>query len=385
MKIRGRTFSGTSGVWFRRKKRTPPLPAALLSATSSAPWSLSSLSTNNNNNNGHPVSSQTPIKKGETQSVSTCSQKFSVDWDDVRCRPIYEGRSSQNEDTENMDSLESELDELYQKDNSSMVSSSSSTSQENCGKQNMLVNTRVSWLPHKRKRKDNVSRRGKRKFGSTHTAAALVDITPPLTKRLVARHQETAEDHVHSSSTYAVPTSLLRRPRKGTTATCTPAVEFPETNLDFDENECKAIIDTNFSTSTGPAPKTPHQPTSKTSLSMARRFFEQLDSNHPLQMDHSDTAVKALISTSLSTSPARETGRTRRSPRVSREQVCRKEYRHYCEACLVADVKPLTLRIFLSERSTFFDRSRHAYTGDDQNDEHGLPGERLLYDGLFDD
>jgi len=371
MKIRDRTFSGASGVWFRRKKTTLR-PSAPLPATSPGPWPSSSLNANNNNKKkkGRPVSSQTPVKRGKKQSESMCSQKCLVDWDDVRCRPVYEGRSSQNEDPENMDSLESDLDELDRKDNSSMVSSSSSTSQESYGKQNKLVKTRVSWLSHKRKKPDIVSQRGKRKFGSTRTTA-LVDITPPLTKKLEHKQKETAEeDHVHSSLASAAPTSLLRRSQKGTTATYTPAADFPETNLDFQENECEATIDTNCSSSDS---KTPHQPTSKTSLSLARRFFQRLDSNHPLQMGRSDTAFKAFISNSLSTSPARETGRTQRSPLVSREQVCGKEYQTYCEACLVAGVKPLTLRTFLAQRSTFFDLSWRAYTGDGGNDEHGLP------------
>jgi len=79
------------------------------------------------------------------------------------------------------------------------------------------------------------------------------------------------------------------------------------------------------------------RPSSQTSLSAVRTFFQQLDSNHQLNLETCDSEKKTVD------------GRTRRALTLKNPLIS-KEYRQYQRACRETDVEPLPLEGFLERR-----------------------------------
>lgn len=163
--------------------------------------------------------------------------------------------------------------------------------------------------------------------------------------------------------------SILKRPKgdghqpvsAAVTSTTTTAASSGGDLTDF---EFHGDDDEEGSENRHPA-KTPaavvHQPSALTSLSVARKFFEKLDSD-----DQHQLAVDDRLTPQMSAGGGRATrnGRTFRVLDLSNPVVA-DEYRQYAHACAAADVEPLKLESFLHQRRLF-----HA---------------DAVYDGILDD
>lgn len=222
-----------------------------------------------------------------------------IEWDHERCRPVYEDTSTQDE--------ESPVDES-----------------EDDNEQPVTASPNLAWLNNTRK---------KGSFATKKRTYVLSPMPPSMIKRPRVSHSPTA----------AAPVALLDAPAQTPLPTQDsppiisqpqPAVSAsPKDDLDFDpaahEQQQQAT------------PKPAAAPTSTTSLSAARRFFHQLDTNHPLQLDSTKEE-----------SPHWLPGRSSRAVMVHDHDV-RAAYQAHVENCEANDLAYLTLESFVEQRAHF--------------------------------
>jgi len=117
--------------------------------------------------------------------------------------------------------------------------------------------------------------------------------------------------------------------------------------------------------------RTKSNPSALTSLSVARTFFEALDSENPLAVMESSSPADSTVGDKLNGNG----GRSRRILSASNNPLIGREYRQYQRSCDECGVDPLDFAAFLEQRRLFI----HGGGGGDTS------SSRALYEGCLDD
>ena len=362
---RDRAFGGKAGIWLKKRKQGAVHPA------------------NDKATHGKKMTPQTVdgndalvTSKEKTEenlpAKPNHAKRNVVGWDDLKCRPIYENSSTasttsstsvdESDDDETVDPILESRDDVSGKNKrtvgdesaveSSLVVTSSSDNTE----------SRKTRAYGSRKRKSNLSssRHNTCKLKRQHvskknkeTVPVDVVMTPsmnsmtfdPITPQTglgnnicAALNSVTKEalldslvSDVNSKDTKPEKErkEILIKGRKKTKQPTMPLLA----ELDF-------VDDDNVS-----------QPSSTTSLSAAKAFFERLDAQQKLTLDASESPVLQ----------GKKCVRTRRAVHIQSDSL-RQEYEEYVSATKATGVEPLSVEEYAVNRSAFF-RTGDMYDG----------------------
>lgn len=313
-------------------------------------------------------------QKSEGAKLQKHSKNYekTVGWDDVRCRPIY-GCESESTSSTSLSSSDSDDDDGdsgsfvvgVDDDNSSqldLLSSSSSPTRKDRSPPSYPIRKKILF---DRSTTLGNGRIPSRSFGGSRkrSASVLDGLTddninmnclalPPKKNRLDPNESET------SSEASSIPNAAFVDNKTSDCFASSSSCALSDCDA---ENGClnkDSVFEFQNEDADQPLLDV-RQPSSKTSLSVARTFFEQLDKGEQLVTMDESSCTPIVHS--------RPAGRTRRRLPVS-DLLVKKDYKHYCNACKQAGVKPLQIEDFVRQRSTFF-RSPTS----------------KLYDGFLDD
>jgi len=310
MPVRERVFGGTAGFWLRRRKKNLPANSGI-----------------------KPTDSDNVIAKDEYK------QQFHIGWDEERCRPVYASASSTQTSSTSSDE-EEESEKQIEEESTRVPTRSAITSF--CD--DKIVNQTLKAV-NKRSSFGNMKPRKPRSTFGSRKRWTLLDFdeeSVPKRVRVSDMSKSTVDDTNNEIESFGLMDGVrdplaenekLRGPAmkrsKRTLSEDSASKEGDASVFEFNGDENDNQIELS---------QVGH-PTSKTSLTVARAFFEQLDTNCALTLDSSQSpdVHKANI-------------RTRRKVSLDDPGLV-EEYKRYCTSCKDANVGPLSIQHFLAYRS----------------------------------
>jgi hypothetical protein len=336
MKARRGVFGGTAGIWLLRKKLREQKGDAPATVALPADSRSSSKSTKDSADERVP----SPSKNGSTW----------IGWDDVRERPIYDGHSTTS--TKNDDS-----------DASVGLPPSMSNGGKSHTPKELLIKTK------------NIATKGRRGVFVVRKHH-FVPVTE--TRNSPTSDESSMSSYVHqhkriciqssSSSKSSARGKSIETDRKNTgsyvdtvfnditnnNGPSKPNKKSKDGSKLSQESDSYSIFD--FDKHQQEVELTEvRQPGYQTTLSVARAFFAQLDSDHTLLTLEGVSCCQESCSATKQSEI--KTTRGKLPPKVAQAQ-----YRKYCAVCSESKVKPLPIERFLEQRSTFF-RSGDVFDG----------------------